>query len=361
MGSALGRKRSSEEIVLILDLTKLVLRLILILLIPTAIGYFTYSAMHKTFFSPADPADSQPVLIEIAPGSSFKQICNMLEEKGLVKYAWSLDIISRLKKVDKQIHAGEYQLNKAMAPTEILQTLVSGKIYERRVTVKEGVSVWEIGKLVEEAGLISKDEFNAAIIAPDLLRQAGIPEESRSFEGYLFPETYAFSRPIDAKRIIWTMLKFGLDKWTEEFTQRAQQLKMTRHEILTLASIIEKESGSFIEEQPLISAVFHNRLKQGMKLQADPTVIYGIPDFNGNLTRQHLETPTPYNTYTNFGLPPGPIANPGFTALKAALFPAESNALYFVSNGQGKHIFSNTLEEHNKAVQEFQLNRRSPR
>jgi UPF0755 protein len=339
---------------IIIDIFKLLARLLLILLIPVFLGYGTYRLMERMFFSPVDPGNTKSVLFQIAPGSSFKQICNDLEKEGLVKYAWSLDIISRLKKVDKQIHAGEYELNKAMRPTDILTHLVSGKIYERRITVKEGVSVWEIGKLLEDVGLITKKEFNAAIVDVELLRQAGIPEESKSFEGYLFPDTYAFSRPIDAKRIIWTMLKQGTDKWPDEFTTRAEELKMTRHEILTLASIIEKESGSKIEEQPLISAVFHNRLKQGMKLQADPTVIYGIPNFNGNLTRQNLETPTPYNTYTNFGLPPGPIANAGFSAIKAALYPANSEAVYFVSNNKGEHVFSNTLEEHNKAVATFQ-------
>lgn len=340
-----------------MEYIKLVLRLLIILSIPVAIGFATYTGMKKTFFSPADPSDPSPVLFEIAPGSTFKQICKDLEKAGLVKHAWSLDIISRLKKVDKQIHAGEYELNKAMSPTEILQSLVSGKIFERKVTVKEGASIWEIGQLLETAGLISKTDFNAAIVDPALLRQAGIPEESRSFEGYLFPDTYSFSRPIDAKRIIWTMLKEGIDRWTDDFTLKADELKMTRHEILTLASIIEKESGTKVEEQHLISAVFHNRLKIGMKLQADPTVIYGIPNFNGNLTRQDLETPTPYNTYTNFGLPPGPISNPGITAIKAALYPSESKALYFVGDKQGGHIFSETLEQHNKAVAEFQLGR----
>ena len=339
---------------IIVDIIKLLLRLFIILLIPVLIGYGTYRIMDKMFFSPIEPGNAQSVLFQIAPGSSFKQICAALEKQGLVKYAWSLDIISRLKKVDKQIHAGEYELNKNMRPTDILATLVSGKIFERRVTVKEGVSVWEIGKLLEDAGLMPKSDFNAAIVDIELLHQAGIPEESKSFEGYLFPDTYAFSRPIDAKRVIWTMLKQGIDKWSDAFTARTQELKMTRHEILTLASIIEKESGSKIDEQPLISAVFHNRLKQGMKLQADPTTIYGIPNFDGNLTRQHLETPTPYNTYTNFGLPPGPIANAGFSAIRAALYPAESQALYFVSNNQGGHVFSSTLEEHNKAVAVYQ-------
>lgn len=336
-------------------LLRVIIRVVLILFIPAVVAYLSYLGMKAYFFTPADPNSTESVLFEIPSDTSFRKICEDLEAKGLVKHATSLDIISRFQRVDKKIRAGEYSLSKSMKPTEILQILVSGKVFERRVTIKEGVSVWEIGKLVEEAGLVSKEEFNKAITNPELMRQAGIPEDSGSFEGYLFPETYSFSRPITPKQIIWTIMAEGAKNWREDFTMRCDELKMTRHEILTLASIIEKESGPNLDELPLISAVFHNRLKQGMKLQADPTVIYGITNFNGNLTRQDLETPTPYNTYTNFGLPPGPIANPGLSSIKAALFPEANNTLYFVSNGQGTHVFSSTLEEHNQAVKKYQL------
>lgn len=337
-----------------METVKALLRVVIILVIPAVLAFSTYKILDSVFFSAVDPNNKKEVLFPIAPGSTFKQICKELEAQGLVRHAWSLDIISRFKRVDKQIKAGEYALNASMRPTEILQTLASGKIFERKVTVKEGVSVWEIGELVEKAGLLPKSDFNVALVNPDYLGQVGIPSAAGSFEGYLFPETYSFSRPIDAKHIILTMVKQGLDNWSAEFTQRADELKFTRHEILTLASIIEKESGENIDEQPLVSAVFHNRLKQGMKLQADPTVAYGVPDFSGVITQKDLDNPTPYNTYTNFGLPPGPIANPGFTAIKAALYPADSPALYFVSNGQGGHVFTNSNEEHNAAKKEVQ-------
>ncbi|MCO6429423.1 MAG: endolytic transglycosylase MltG [Deltaproteobacteria bacterium] len=339
------------------DLLKLVVRLVLVILVPALVAFGSYSLMRHFFFSPVDPTDNKTVLFQIPPKTTFQSICRDLEAQGLVRYSWSLDIISRLKRVDKKIRAGEYALNKAMSPTEVLQTLVDGKVFERKVTVREGASIWDIGPIIEQAGLLSKDEFNAALVNPQLIREAGIPEESGSFEGYLFPETYSFSRPVDPKYIIWRMLEEGQKKWPDDFTLRADDLKMTRHEILTLASIIEKESGTDVGEQAMISAVFHNRLKEGMKLQADPTVIYGIPNFNGNLTKIDLETPTPYNTYTNFGLPPGPICNPGATAIRAALYPAETTAKYFVGNGQGGHVFSDTLDEHNRAVRQYQLGR----
>jgi UPF0755 protein len=149
------------------------------------------------------------------------------------------------------------------------------------------------------------------------------------------------------------MLEQAEDKWLPEYSQRADEQQRTRHEILTLASIIEKESGNF-EEQPIISSVFYNRLKEGMRLQSDPTVIYGIANFDGNLTRAHLETPGPYNTYMNFGFPPGPICNPGATAIHAALYPQETEYLYFVGDGQGHHIFSTNLKDHNDAVNKYQ-------
>jgi UPF0755 protein len=151
------------------------------------------------------------------------------------------------------------------------------------------------------------------------------------------------------------MLKVGLDHWPQSFSDRAAQLGMTRHQIMTLASIIEKESGDR-NEQPTISSVFHNRLKQQIPLQSDPTVIYGLGDqFDGNLTRAHLETPTSYNTYTIIGLPPGPICNPGDSAINAALYPAETPYIFFVADGTGKHVFSTTLEEHNAAVAQYQI------
>ena len=152
------------------------------------------------------------------------------------------------------------------------------------------------------------------------------------------------------------MLEEGDKHWPSEFSDRANEINLSRHEITTLASIIEKESGN-AEEQPLISSVFHNRLSNGMRLESDPTVIYGIKDFNGNLTRQDLHTPHPYNTYTNFGLPPGPICNPGETAIRASLYPKESPYLFFVANGKGSHVFSTTLQEHNEAVAKYQLGR----
>ena len=338
-----------------MTLTKFIIRLIVILLVPSLVAAGTYFFFQWSFLEPLDPSSQEKIIVEIAPGKTFTQICRLIQEKGIVRYSWGLSTIARIKQVDTRINAGEYELSSSMSPPQVLRKLVSGDIVRRQVTLREGQTIWELGPALEKVGIITAKDFNPALTDSELLAKAGI--SAPSFEGYLFPETYLFSRPISASDIIWRMLEEGARHWAPEFTARAAELRMSRHEVLTLASIIEKESSMF-EEQPFISAVFHNRLNQGMKLQADPTVIYGIPNFNGNLTKEDLQNATnPYNTYTHFGLPPGPIANPGDTAIKAALYPADSGFLFFVADGNGRHAFASTLQEHNENVLKYQKNR----
>lgn len=329
------------------------IRLALIIGVPLLVGLITLLVLQSMILGAKDSSNATKVLVEIPPGYSMKEICRDLEAKGLVKHGWALCLIARLKKADNKINAGEYELSPAMPPRDILSKLVAADIYKRSITVKEGASIRDIGQLLQNAGIITKNEFDQAVIDHGLLEIAGI--QAASFEGYLFPETYYFSRPTTARTIIFAMLEQGENEkhWPKFFTEQTEKLGMTRHEILTLASIIEKESGK-VSEQPMISAVFHNRIKVGMRLQSDPTVIYGILNFDGNLTKDDLQTPSPYNTYVNYGLPPGPICNPGFSAIKAALFPENAPHLYFVADGNGGHVFSKTLEEHNEAVNRFQ-------
>lgn len=332
-------------------LLRFVLRLCLIFSVPILVAVITFVFLRQAFLLPAKPGSQDKITIEIASGRIFSEICRELKNKGVIRYAWSLSTLARFRKADTQISAGEYELSPAMDPRSILRKLMSGDVIKRQVTVKEGSTIKEIARALEEAGLISADEFERAAVEPALLGKAGI--SASSFEGYLFPQTYFFSRPVTAHTIIWTMLEEGEKQWLREFTERTEQLRMSRHEILTLASIIEREAGN-VEEQPLVSSVFHNRLNQTMKLQADPTVIYGLKDFDGNLTKEDLQNPHPYNTYVNLGLPPGPIANPGLSAIKAALYPRETTFLFFVADGTGNHFFSTTLAEHNDAVNRFQ-------
>jgi UPF0755 protein len=329
-----------------------IIRWILVLLFPCLVAAGVFRVMTLLFLTPIDRADSTPVFIEVSPGRSFRSIARDLQDKNVVRYWWSLEVLGRIKRGGAVINSGEYELSKQLNPVEVLQKLMSGETFKRRLTVKEGVSMWAIGPLLEDTGLVSKADFDQALIDQQKLQQLGI--QANSFEGYLFPETYFFSKPITSAQIIERMTKEFDKNWTERFAQKAQQMQLTRHEVVTLASIIEKETG-IATEQPIISSVIHNRLKVGMKLQMDPTVIYGIPNFNGNLTKDDLERPSPYNTYLNYGLPPGPIGNPGKGAIEAALFPATTKFIYFVADGSGGHFFSATLAEHNEAVKRFQL------
>ncbi|RIL02346.1 MAG: endolytic transglycosylase MltG [Proteobacteria bacterium] len=326
-------------------------RLFLLISIPILVGVSAFLFARHAFIVPLDSGNKSIVVVEVAPGKSFKQICSELKSKGVIRYAWALDMLARFRKEDTRVNAGEYELSPSMSPRSVLAKLVSGEVLRRPLTIREGVSIWEIGVLVEKAGILTAEDFNKALRDAGLLARAGIA--SSSFEGYLYPETYFFSRPITAEDIIWRMLEEGDRHWPQEFTDKADQVRLSRHEILTLASIIEKEAGNK-EEMPKISSVFHNRLSQGMKLQSDPTVIYGLNNFNGDLTKDDLQNPHPWNTYTHFGLPPGPIANPSEAAIQAALFPEETTYLFFVADGSGGHVFSTTLQEHNEAVNKYQ-------
>ncbi len=328
-------------------------RFLVYAIIPILAGFITYTTLHTLFFNPINPDDTAPQSIEIMKESTLKRISIELQQRGFIKYAWPLNYAGRVSGKDRKIVAGEYEIRRSMSPTQLLEAITSGKPIERKVIVKEGVSIADIGQIVEDAGLLKKGAFDQALVDPSLIKASG--SYNGQLEGYLFPETYIFSRPVSAKEIVTRMLKMGLERWPQTFSDRAEQLGMTRHQVLTLASIIEKETG-VSEEQPRIASVFHNRLERGMPLQSDPTVIYGLRgNFDGNLTRAHLEMPTPYNTYTISGLPPGPIGNPGDSAIKAALYPEKTDYLFFVADGAGRHVFSATLEEHNSAVARYQL------
>lgn len=329
----------------------MLLRIALMLFIPLGVALVTFLFMYAAFLRPAEPGATRTVLIEVAPGSRFSDISAQLKDKALIRYAWTLNLLAQFRKADTQVKAGEYEISPGMSSRQILDRLVSGDILKRLVTVRPGMSIWEVGTELQNKGVLSADEFNASLSDPALLARAGI--SAPSFEGYLYPETYQLSRPITVWQVLLRMIEEGERNWPPEFTSRADEMRLSRHEVLTLASIIEKEAGNQ-EEMPIISSVFHNRYSRGMPLQADPTVIYGIKDFDGNLKKEHLTDPHAYNTYVHVGLPPGPICNPGMNSIKAALFPADTTFLYFVADGTGKHVFSTTYQEHQENVNRYQ-------
>ena len=249
----------------------------------------------------------------------------------------------------------EYIIASNLSPGDILDKMVSGKVRLYKFTIPEGSNLNQIAEIIDSAGLANRQEFLQ--LANDTRFIENMGNGAVNLEGYLFPDTYFFPRNVAAERIIESMVDRLQSEITDDWRQRASEINFTMHEVITLASIIEKETGT-AAERPIISSVFHNRLKKKMRLETDPTVIYGIKDFDGNLTRKHLETKTPYNTYRISGLPPGPIASPGRAAIEAALYPAKTSYLFFVSKKDGTHQFSTNLADHNRAIRKYQLRRR---
>ena len=302
------------------------------------------------------PTGGDPVkkVVIVHPGQRFAATTLKLQEMGIIRSPLKFKLLALIKRQDKRVKAGEYLFSSAMTPNHILNTLVSGKVQLHRFTVPEGYNLSQVASVVAMAGFGTETDFLKAAYDPRLAKQLGIDGET--FEGYLFPDTYYFPKEETPEKIISTMVKRFWIVFKPLWKDRADQFDLSIHQVVTLASIIEKETGA-PSERPLISSVFHNRLKKRMRLETDPTVIYGITDFDGNLTRKHLSTKTPYNTYRIRGLPPGPIANPGAKALEAALYPSATRFLYFVSKKDRTHKFSTNIKDHNKAVRKYQLRR----
>lgn len=298
---------------------------------------------------------SQPQTIEIKQGSSFARIAIQLQTAGVVGDVRRFTLLARWRKATSQVHAGEYLFETSATPDQVLARLVAGDIRKFQVTIPEGFNLQVISGRLGKTGVGSAQEFLSLCRDEAFIKELGI--EATSLEGYLFPETYTYTSSTTPRQLLSAMVEQLDSQITKELLESAAALKLDRHQLITLASIVQKEAGNLME-MPLISSVFHNRLKRGIPLQADPTVIYGVADFDGNLTRKHLNTPTPYNTYRMRGLPPGPIASPGGFALHATANPAEGKDLYFVARGDGTHEFNATLKEHNRAVRRYQLRRR---
>ena len=308
--------------------------------------------------TPVSRLDRQ-VVFAVSPGEPFDSLISRLTDDGLVNAPYKFKIWARLKGIDKKLKAGEYHLSASMTPNEILGVLVEGKAYLHHLTIPEGFNLKQIAAEVAAQGLGDSQTFLDLVMDPKTASKYEI--KAQTLEGYLFPDTYLFPKGVSAATIIDMMVQRFNEQFSPQWHARARELHMSVHEIVTLASIIEKETGD-PAERPLISSVFHNRLRKKMRLESDPTVIYGIKDFDGNIKRSHLNTRTPYNTYIIRGLPPGPIASPGRAAIKAALYPADTSFLFFVSKKDKTHHFSTNIREHNRAVRKYQLrHRRKPK
>ena len=295
---------------------------------------------------------SREKVVAIPPGSRFDSTSSVLQQSGLVGSPIRFKIVAMASGYDKRIKAGEYLLHTHMSPLEILEKLVDGKERLIRVTVPEGCTMIQVADILEKRGWTFRERF--LDLVNDRAFVGSLELEAPSLEGYLFPDTYLFPRNVRPEKMIACMVDRFKFTFSPDWTNRAKELGLTRHQAVTLASIIEKETGASFE-RPLIASVFHNRLKRGMRLESDPTVIYDIPEFDGNITRKHLEAATPYNTYKIEGLPPGPIANPGKASLEAALYPSKTDYLFFVSKKDRTHFFSTNFKDHVHAVREYQL------
>ena len=287
----------------------------------------------------------------VLQGSTLSGVAGKLEAKGIIPSKSALLLWANIRGYDRKIKAGDYKLSSSMSPLNILNILSKGLVLTYSVTIPEGFTRQQIAELLQQKRLADKNDFLSLTGDTDIAKGYGI--SSPDLEGYLYPDTYQFSRGLPAKAIIDVMVRHFLDV-VSPLRKRMDELGLSLDRVVILASIVEKETGCEAE-RPLIASVFLNRIKNDMRLDSDPTVIYGIKNFNGNLTKNDLITPTPYNTYVVKGIPPGAIANPGVGAINAVLYPAQTNYLYFVSKNDGTHYFSETMAEHNQAVKLYQI------
>jgi UPF0755 protein len=298
---------------------------------------------------PSDQFVSKTVMLP--RGLTYRQIAQTLERNGIIYGVRRFVLLGRILNVGPRAKAGEYAFDLPLSHWSVLKKIIQGRVKTYNITIPEGYTLSQIGEILEKNEILSKESFIRKASSFETFSRYQI--EGPNLEGYLFPDTYAWSKETDPEIVIQFFLNRFRRVFTPEIAERAHEIGFSEREILTIASIIEKETSD-PRERPLVSAVIHNRLKRKIPLQSDPTVIYGIPDFDGNLTKKDLSRYSPYNTYTIPGLPPGPIANPGIDSIKAAVYPAPVDYLFFVSKNNGTHHFSSTLKEHHAAVDRYQ-------
>jgi UPF0755 protein len=300
------------------------------------------------------PPQPATMAIEVKEGETLGDVIVKLTDAKVIRWPLMFRIFARLTETGSSIRAGDYEFKAPIDPIEVMAKLTRGQVTLAEFSHPPGWNMWQVAERLSVVfPHIPVERWRAAFADKQNLKS--LPEGARSLEGFLFPDVYRIRKKPSVNEVVQMFLKNFDRNFTPEIAAAGKKLGLSPLQIVTLASIIEKETG-VARERPLISAVFHTRLRKGMRLQTDPTVIYGIWNhFDGNLRRRDLETYTPYNTYAISGLPPGPIANPGREALMAAVHPASSQYLYFVAKGDGTHHFSTNLEEHNAAVRQFQL------
>jgi peptidoglycan lytic transglycosylase G len=295
------------------------------------------------------------VFVEIPPGTGSTGMGHRLAQAGVVQNVTAFRAAVWLRGAGRRLQAGEYRFDQPMTPREVVDKLARGDVYLQPITFREGLTIRQMAALYSEKGMGSAEDFASA--ARDASRIQELDPEARDLEGYLFPDTYALPRKATADQLVTRMVQQAEKVLTADLVARASARGLSVRQLVTLASIVEKETAK-PDERPLVAAVYTTRLRIGMPLQCDPTVIYGLVKarrYSGNLHKDDLAFDSPYNTYRDPGLPPGPIASPGKASLEAAVHPADADYLYFVSRNDGSHAFATTLDEHNRNVRRYQV------
>ena len=300
----------------------------------------------------------EPVRFTVAQGDALSRVVNRLANENLLRHPRAITLYASLKGYDRSIKVGTYLVTPGESAASILDRMVTGDVYKVSVTIPEGLMHNEIAQTIAQHIDVDSLSIARAVVDTRLIEALGV--DASSLEGYLFPDTYHFPWAASADDVVTTMVYSLGQVFDPEMDARAEEMGMSRHEVLTLASIIEAECRLH-EEQTTVSSVYHNRLERGMRLEADPTVAYAKGMYRGRLFYKDLEIDSPYNTYRNAGLPPGPICSPGAGAIRAALYPDSTDALYFVARGDGGHVFSKTLKDHLTAVEAFRQRRNAQR
>lgn len=338
-------------------LKKITLAIFLLILLIGAILAYIYKTTKEFLLTPYKSERSE-VLVYIKRGMSDSDVAALIYDKGLISNQKRFYYFLRFlhKKRGLEVKAGEYLFSPDMTPWQIAEKMIKRDVVKYKVTIPEGLRYEEVARILDKEGIVSYDEFVSVCRDRVFLSSLGI--EGENCEGYLLPDTYMFEKNLMARDIFRQIYDEFKKRVNAGYIERANRMGFSLYQILIIASMIEKEA-KLDEERTLISSVIHNRLKNGIGLFIDATVIYGIirekGGFDGNLTRRDLETPTRYNTYIIKGLPPTPICNPGIKSINAALMPAHTNYLYYVSKNDGSHYFCDTLECHNKAVYKYQI------
>lgn len=327
--------------------------LLVVLAVFAALGVAV--VLYQRTSEPFKGYDAAEQFVTIEPGSGTRSIGQRLIQAGVIRDEATFRAALWRSGRARALQAGEFRFDRPMTPAAVIEKIASGDVYNRRITFPEGLTIQEMARLYEQQG------FGKAAAFVDAARDTGairsLDPAATDLEGYLFPETYAVPRDTSAAKLVGLMVGRFTQLFTPEMQQAAQALELAPREVVTLAALVEKETAR-PSERPIVAAVYLNRLKIGMAMQADPTVIYALQRaqrYNGNIRRDDLSFDSPYNTYRYPGLPPGPIASPGLASLKAAVSPANVDYLYFVSRNDGSHVFARTLAEHNENVRQYQV------